>query len=218
MSEITIARMKADLEAVRVAELYADHPLLRHMPVPHFRLPSVELDAPVVIKQIDEPPPGVAPGGAPALPEMREAFDKVLTGALQEEGIRLGTRQRASLSAALDKELASLTQPVEVAVGVIRVADALSSAASRMVGELVSSVDAPRQAKLEKTLKRLARVALLELRKPPARLHVLVTTAEIREAGPSEVITRFHLKISEEAFEWTTIETAGREEDRLVIE
>jgi hypothetical protein len=37
-----------------VAELYADHPLLRNMPVPRFRMPDVEIDVPVVVKDTEQ--------------------------------------------------------------------------------------------------------------------------------------------------------------------
>ena len=58
LSEITIARVQADLEAVRMAELYANHPLLKHLPVPHFRLPTMTLDVPVVVSGMEEVKPG----------------------------------------------------------------------------------------------------------------------------------------------------------------
>lgn len=218
MSEITIARMHADIEAVRVAELYASHSLLRNMPVPHFRLPNVEVDVPVVVKQMEEQRAGELPRGAPILADMRRAFDKVLTKQLGEERIRLRAEHRTKLKSVLDRKVASLSQPAEIAVDVNRVADELTIAASSMLTESGGPVDPTRRPKLEKKLKEATRVEFLKLRKPPPRLQVLATTAEIREAGPSEVITRLHLKIIEEAFEWTTIESEGRTQDRLVIE
>ena len=54
LSEITNARVQADLESVRVADLYASHPLLKHMAVPRFRLPTITIDAPVVMRNMDE--------------------------------------------------------------------------------------------------------------------------------------------------------------------
>ena len=63
LSEITIARMHADLETVRLAELYATHPLLKNFPVPHVRLPDVELELPVLIKTSEEAHPGQPPRG-----------------------------------------------------------------------------------------------------------------------------------------------------------
>ena len=218
LSEITIARMHADLEAVRVAELYAGHPLLRNMPVPHFRLPNVEVDVPVVVKQMEEQPAGELPRGTPTLADMRKAFDEVLTKRLSEERVRLRPQHKKELESALDEKMVSLTQPIEIAIDVNRVADELASAVSGTLTGFGGPVDPSRRQELEEKLKEAARVEFLKLRKPPPRLQVLVTTAEIREAGPSEVITRLHLKITEEAFEWTTIESDGQKQDRLVIE
>jgi len=218
LSEITIARMQADLEAVRVAELYAGHPLLRNMPVPHFRLPNIEVDVPVVIQQMEEQRVGESPRGVPTLADMRKAFDQVLAKQLSEEHIHLKPEHKRKLKSGLDKKVVTLTQPIEIAIDVNRVTDKLASAASRMLTEAGGPVDPEQRSKLEKKLKKEARVEFLKLRKPPKRLQALVTTAEIREAGPSEVITRLHLKITEEAFEWTTIESDGQKQDRLVIE
>jgi hypothetical protein len=221
LSEITIARMQADIEAVRVAELYAGHPLLRNMPVPHFRLPNVEVDVPVVIKQLEEPKAGETPRGVPTLEDMRKTFDKVLKQRLSEEGIRLKPTYEKKLKAVLDEKMVALTQPVEVSIDIDRVANEISNVAFRTLTELDlpdRPIDPARRPKLEEKLKEELRVEFLKLRKPPTRLHVLATTAEIREAGPSEVITRLHLKISEEAFEWTTIESDGQKQDRLVME
>jgi hypothetical protein len=217
VAEITIARMQADIEAVRVAELYSSHPLLRNMPIPHFRLPTVELDVPVAIKSMEEPQEEKAPRGTPTLAETRVVFDKVLATSLSEERIRLTPEQTKTLKTALDKKAVTLAQPAEVAVDVNRVANELASTASKTV---VSSakLDEKTQATLEEKISELARVEFQNLRKPPTRLQVLVNTSEIREAGPNEIITKIHLKITEEAFEWTTIDTDGKKEDRLVIE
>ncbi|MRR14805.1 hypothetical protein EG833_05130, partial [archaeon] len=102
LSEITIARMHADLEAIRIAELYASHPLLRHLPVPHFRMPHVDLDVPVVIKEMEEQKDGEPPRGSPGLKDMRIAFDKVVTEKLAEEHIVLKPEHTKKLKMALD--------------------------------------------------------------------------------------------------------------------
>jgi hypothetical protein len=218
LSEITIARMKSDLESVRVAELYSSHPLLRNMPIPHFRLPNIELDVPVVIKKMEEEAATELPRGAPTPPAMRRTFEKVLQTVMSEEGVRLKPEVSKRLKSMLDKKMLALSRPKEVAIDVNNVADEMSSTASRIMIEAAAPMEKSRQLVLEEKLKETARLELLRLRKPPARLQALVTTAEIREAGPSEAITRLHLKITEEAFEWTTIESEGRKQDKLVIE
>jgi hypothetical protein len=221
LSEITMARMQADLEAVRVAEIYAGHPLLRHMPVPHFRLPDVEMDVPVVIKQMEERRLEEGSRGAPLAKDLRSSFDTVLETQLQRNNISLSPQQRKKLKSELDFQISMLEQPSEVAVDVNRIADKLSKSASQILSEVVrpgESSETQRISKLETELKNAARVEFLKLRKTPPRLHALVTTAEIREAGPSETITHLRLKISEQAVEWTTIESEGQKQDRLVPE
>ncbi len=221
LSEITIARMQADLEAVRVAELYASHPLLRTFPVPHFRLPDVDLDLPVVIKQVEDPRPGESPRGGMALADIRKTFDRVLAKQLQQERIHTTPDEREKLRQILDEKIASLGQPTEVAVDVARISDQLTSVTTeflRATAQPRGGVEPGDIQRFEKALKHAARIELLEARKTPPRLQVLVTTQEIREAGPSEVITRLRLKVSEQGVEWTTVEADGRTQDRLVPE
>lgn len=58
----------------------------------------------------------------------------------------------------------------------------------------------------------------LKARAPPPRLMALVTTSEVREAGTPEHLTRLRIKVSEQAVEWTTVESEGRQQERLVPE
>lgn len=221
LSEITVARMKADLETVRVAELYASHPLLKHMPVPHFRMPDVNMDVPIVIKQMEEAEEGESPHGTPPLPELRKAFDKVLTRELGRENIRVKAEHKVKIKSALDEKTEDLKQPGETAVDVHYAADEMTDMAIKKLSELKYSEGtdgAERLGKLEDSLKKAARMEFIKLKKPPKRLQALVTTSEIREAGPGENITRLRLKISEEAVEWTTIESEGLKKNRLVPE
>ena len=215
LSEITIARMQADLEAVRVAELYASHPLLRYMPVPRFRMPDVDMDVPIVVKDLEEPADGESSQGNPPIAEMRKVFDEVIASLLAKENITLNAPVQKKLKSTLDKRVVALTRPVEIAIDMNRVSHDLSINAVKAMGEAIRP---EKRAKFEETLKDSLRVEFIKIRKAPTRLNVLVTTAEIREAGPNEVITHLHLKISEEAFEWTTVESDKGKDDRLVIE
>ena len=72
---------------------------------------------------------------------------------------------------------------------------------------------------MEAQLKAEARREFLKIRRPPPRLTALITTSEVREAGPSEVIVRLKLKVSEQSIEWTMTESAdGSTQERLVPE
>lgn len=59
LSDAAQARVQADLETLKLAEVYSAHELLRHLPVPRFRLPDISVEFPVLV---------VASEGAPAKP------------------------------------------------------------------------------------------------------------------------------------------------------
>jgi hypothetical protein len=224
LSEITIARMHADLESMRVAELYASHPLLRTMPVPHFRLPEVEIEVPVVIKETEEPEPDASPRGRVDLDELRKTFDSLLTRQLRKSEIRISAERRKRLDAELNEAVDELRRPAEITIDVNRVADELTKVALRYVrefGQVGRPAVALKPEELEKfkdELQQYTRVAFLKSREPPPRLHTLVATPEVREAGEGHVVTRLRLKVSEHGFEWAQIESEGRMYDRLVPE
>lgn len=221
MSEITIARFQADLEAIRVAELYASHPLLRHLPVPHFRLPTMTLNVPVVIKGMEEAKKGESPRGGVVLPALRKSFDRLLALHLNSTEIKLSATQKKELDRALSQTIAKLVLPPDVSISVMHIADELVLTVIKALGDAErkgGTDDSGRLAKFADELKAAVRLDFLSLKKPPPRLLVQVTTAELREAGPKELLTHLHLSISEEAFEWTVIESQGKSHDRLVSE
>lgn len=221
LSEITMARVQADLEAIRVAELYASHPLLRHLPVPHFRLPTVTVDVPVIIKKMEEAKKGEPPRGGVVLPAMRKSFDRLLVLHLKRAGIVLLDKEKTHLKQALDQTISDLTQPQDVSISVTHVADELVLTVVKALRDPEregGAIESERIEKLADELKTAVRVEFLNLRQVPPRLHVLVTTAELREAGPSDLLARLHLSISEEAFEWTVIESMEKSTNRLVPE
>jgi hypothetical protein len=85
----------------------------------------------------------------------------------------------------------------------------------------IKSVDPDRRKLLEDGAPQLAnavRREFVKLRGAPPRLDVAVTSSEIREAGNSGNVTRLRLKISEQGVEWTTVESGGVQQDRLVPE
>ena len=114
LAEVTEARLQADAEALRVAELYSSHPLLCRFPVPRFRLPEVEVDVPVVVSDGASP---VATGGAPPRPtvdDTRRRFDDALAGEIARSGVRLADDTRRRLETALDTETRGLARPAAV--------------------------------------------------------------------------------------------------------
>jgi hypothetical protein len=220
LSEISIARMQADLETVRLAELYASHPLLRTFPVPHVRLPEVDLEVPVLVKTSEEPRAGESPRGGAKILDLGRKFDEILGSFLPKMGISITSNDRKKLRAALDERLTPGAGPTEIAIDVNRIADDLTTTALRVLGELKPS--ATMEAIVPPTtaaeIRETVRAEFLKLRTPPPRLTVLVTSAELREVGTAENIMRLRLKVSEQGLEWTSIESEGGRRDRLVPE
>ena len=220
LAEFTRARVAADVESVRIAKLYAADPMLRTMPIPHFRLPNIELDIPVVISEMDdvgadEPAPTVS-----NLPAMRRSFDMVLSKKLKKDKIKLTPANEKKLKEVIDAEIKKMEQPVDVYVDISLIAEKLSKITADSIkkhGRHRGSEDT-RNKKFNAELKELTMFEFRKFYKPLPRLHILIKTAEIREAGPSENITRIHMKISEEGFELIKEETEDESYDRLVPE
>ena len=55
VQETAKARMLADLESIRMAETYYQDMYLKHLPVPHFKMPEVTIEMPVAVSQIVQP-------------------------------------------------------------------------------------------------------------------------------------------------------------------
>ena len=221
LAEISIARLQADLETVRLAELYAAHPLLRTMPVPHLRLPDVDLEIPVLIKTSEAPRAGESARGGATPANVGKKFNDVFAAHLSKADITLSAADRKKLSSALAERLTVTRAPVEISIDVHGLADDLTSTALHVVGELRPAADPEKPAitpALAAELREAVRLEFLKLRTSPPRLTVLVTSGEIREAGTAENLLRLRLKVSEEGVEWAPIESEGVRRDRLVPE
>ena len=221
LSEITIARMQADLEAVRVAEMYASHPLLRYLPVPRVRLPAVTLDMPLIIQQMEEAPPGDPAASGIVLPALRQSFGLLLSQCLERAQITLAADVRQSVDLALDQVIAAFSPPAPAPGSVLAVADALVAAVTTVLGPSASApglLDPAVRAALTAELKEAARWEFVNMRGAAPRLLVQVLTAELRLAGPSDLLARLHLSVSENAVEWVVTESQGITRSRLVPE
>ena len=51
LSEISKARVHADMESIKIAQIYANDDLLKTFPVPRVRLPNIELNVPVIVEK-----------------------------------------------------------------------------------------------------------------------------------------------------------------------
>src|SRR5216684_6094987 len=220
LSEITTARVQADLESVRIADLYASHPLLKHMAVPRFRLPSVTIDAPVVVTQMDEAAAGQPVRGGIGIDDVHAAVERGLTAALDQSAFRTAAKQKNELRSAVTQATSSFAPPAGAAIPGSAISEIVNAAGEAFANTLgsrpgVSPDDASRLAEI---FQKTVTAALQQSGQPVPRLHVGVTTRELREAGPPELLARLHLTVSEEAMEWSVSESDGKTTSRLVAE
>lgn len=215
MAEITIARVQADVESIRIAELYAGHDLLRYFPVPRVRLPNVQIDLAIVNKA--EAPDTSGRRVFPSARNIAARFHPKAVAQLKSTGVDLSANRARMLKTRLMKRAKPFEQPAGIPVDAGRLSSELANEAFAILNK-VERVKFSKKAQTTQIqeLRRLVRRTAIELQTPPPRLDVGVTPEEIRDAG--DAVTRIQLRISEEGLEWTSIETDGRTIDRLVME
>jgi hypothetical protein len=213
IAEITNARMQADLQTVHIADIYAAHPYLKYLPVPHFRLPQVTLNIPVSIQDIEA---GAAPGGgAPELGKMSESLAQLVGRHLETSGIKLRDTERQQILKSVQAKTESLLAPKAVPMSTTDMAEQLTNTVISSLKKYSSSDEVIR---LAKKLSTATQVELLSLRQPLSRLMVSVTTPELSQVPDKSLLATIHLSISEEAVEWSVEDTKGETTRRLIPE
>jgi hypothetical protein len=213
---VTQARLQADMEAVRVAELYAHHPYLKHFPVPRFRLPNVEVSTPIVIKEVEDLDAAAALGTV-KIQDVQEEVVNVLDRQLTRYEVRLKPQQRSTLKRKVRAGVAGIEHAETVSVDVSRFA----KVASRIATSEVVKLPPAREVDVEtwnREIESSLKVRLINRRKLAAPVRVLVETAQIKEVGPFDTVAQFRISLQEDAVEWTVVERDGEEDARLVPE
>jgi hypothetical protein len=221
LAEVSNARMQADLEAVRIGELYSSHPLLRSMPIPRVRLPELTVDVPLMIGDVEEPRPDESPRGGIPRAVRSEHLLAVLRRHFSQAGMDLTDSELDSLREPLAQSLEGSDVPIDVDIDTNRVADGFVDSAIKSISEIRRSPGNARPMLPEAALKNLRsamRLEMVSLRTRPPRLNVIVTASELSAAAMAENVTRLRLTIAEQGLEWATFESEGRTRTRLVPE
>jgi len=197
MAEVTKARVQADLETARTAELYASHPLLQHMSVPRFRLPNVALDVPLAIETVDRPAAG--PPTADQLAALRASVESVIENQLKQRTLQLRPTTRNQLTTTLNGVFDKLTPGQLLAFDAVANARDIAATieqAFRSDGAVVDDA-------LDSALRQALEAEFLKLQTPPAAVQVMVVTTQLRDISPPQTLTRMQLTITEQGVEWT---------------
>ncbi len=229
VSEATIGRMQADLEAIRIADLYASHPLLKHMPVPRFRVPDIELDVPVVIDQVENAASPQLPRGGLAAAAAKDAMAKAMASTFAKNQIELTPQLRDKVLTSLEQRASSGVGAQPFAPDVTKLAQDLAAEAAnaalplpaatkKAAGGAVRLTDeaARKRDTLQSDLANAAALEFLRVREPPPRLNTLVTSQDVRNAGAN--VVRIKLRITEQSVEWTNTDAEDKTSSKLVPE
>ncbi len=220
VSEMTIARMRADFEVARIAEVYAGHPLLKHMPVPRFRLPTVKIDVPVLVQDMDEVKDEQEVYKKPS----NKKLHRLLDNRLNKENIGITPEQRDELKLSIEESAKKLWQSPSKPVQ----RSAIAKVIQRDVGQKLQQMreeeiknnteEEARVWRFENGLYRDVQLLMIEQMNKPPRLRVLVGSQELRSLGADQTLTHLQLSISEEAYEWTIVDENGESQQRFVME
>lgn len=198
MADAMRARVQADIEAVRIAEMYSRNELLRHLPVPHFRLPDVVIDVPVLVSGGPRPRAESA-SVAPTDDQLREVVSQTLkTHKItlpRGEAVRSGSVAVDRLKVTLSSESQPILTHNRISQDVARsVVDHVRSVAHTALPE-------PTLQALESTLRTsLSSLILAKIPSTPA-LEVVADSEQIRAHDDPASIVRVRLTISEEGYE-----------------
>lgn len=200
LCEVTRARVRADLEAVRVAREYVadESQLLRHFPVPRMRLPTLEITVPV---QIDAIPDGYVEKTSADTPLLAKVLADELGPALKEHKLHIDIAEIVRILKA-DPRLSR----GELYEGF---ADTLSVQLrdhTRALGKRGAAVPAPATAgesfkKVADIIRERVKVAIQALPRKPVGVMIEPRTAMLREVGNPALLLNLKLSISEDALD-----------------
>ncbi len=198
LTEAAQARMKADVEILKIAELYSGHELLKHLPVPRFRLPEIHVDVPVVMSSLK----GVtetadAKPFAPGQKELATALGR----ALADSGIEAqNAAAEKAASAALKEIERAADRRSKPPLPIARVAQSAAVAVAKEIGALLPDAK-EKLPGFEARAAQALREVLVAGQAPSPYLEVRLASGDIKSLGSSESATRFRFTLVEDAYE-----------------
>ncbi|MFI7483861.1 hypothetical protein ACH9EU_15760 [Kocuria sp. M1R5S2] len=215
LTDAVQARMQADLEAVRIAEAYSRNDLLKHLPVPRFRLPEITVDLPVLVTAVGGlpesgggPPPGKVPPDRP--PVERPPFEKPPFGdvtkavneGLKHSGVHVSRPDLAKVSSAAFRRAKEMFESGD------RVLLDPDETASTLADVVAEAVRAPAGGLSDPRLEEVRAATTASLKDLIASrlvvsmgLQVRAATGEIKSHGHNESVMHLRLTITEDAYE-----------------
>ncbi len=227
-TEITKARVEADLVSLNVAREYGRDEYLKHFPVPHVRVRSIDVTMPVVVEGVDEK----------SLEEYRKPVDAAIVEKVVAESTNTVLKRNnlkapsslASPAVTANKEAVSLRTPITLtkerlvaqtyaSIDPRRIADDHAALVIEALKAQKTSLRGLDVSVLEKEIRDEVEANLAKLKPAPPKIDVQVATSKVRESAGKENVTYLTFTIYEDAFEWaTSLDEKGNEKRTLTPE
>lgn len=196
LADAVQARLQADLEAVRIAEAYSRDDLLRHLPVPRFRVPEITIDIPLLVSQVES---GEQSGISGTHFDYAEINRAVGVG-LRSAGIKLSPGEPSKISSAAFKRMKSVTDPQEFPRNPLKLPDELARIVEDAVRSSHQDIADDRLARLRQSLAGTLRESLAQKAIPSPSLQVMAEASAIKSHEDRESVLHVRLTITEDDY------------------
>jgi len=226
LSELNIARAKADIESVKIAEIYSVNKILQNFPIPRVRFNKVEITAPIAIEKVDQKGTD-SQDTSLNISKLKSQIIRSITSVLENNGINLSeeelklvNKKIEEISNQLEKTLKISYKGIDI-IDLENLADEYSKGISPQILELKERHTDTKGVDIQqiiKGIKTAIRIRLISMMTSPSRVNVLVQTSQIKEFN-LESLTVLKFDIREDAMEWTEYKTnQGETKEFLVSE
>jgi hypothetical protein len=201
LCEVTRARVRADMEAVRVAREYVDDEsqLLRHFPVPRMRLPMLEITVPV---QVDGVPEGFAERTSADTALLAKVLVQALDPALKTHRLHISITEVTRIIKA-DPRLSR----GELYDGFSEMLSAQLHDHTRAANKRAPAAETTKESagetfkKVAASIRLAVTTAMQSLPRKPVGIAIEARTGVLREVGNPSLLVNLKLSISEDALE-----------------
>ncbi len=198
---ITVARVKADYELTRVAQIYSEDPLLKHLSIPHMRLNNTTIKFPLAIEKIS-----ASDTKLPSLLHIQNIVSESMKH-VKSKNVKLN-KYVNSLNSKIKKNYKNYTDHEKLLSGLCKdIDDTINDSNLKQINPQIKHA-------LKKTI-----LNLIDF----SNLDVIINSTELKELSnmpnSNTIISTFEMTISEEGMELTSWESEdGHKHNGLVPE
>lgn len=203
MADAVQARVRADLEVLKVAEAYSSHALLKHLPVPRFRMPDITVEFSAVVTGVEGV--GQAPMGGPAFaPPTEKELTEIVSRSREGAKLPLPPEQSEPLvKAMLVRSKQLFAREPRYLLHTSEVAKELAAAALAVAERNGKDVEPERERLLAfgKALGDGVRRLLLGKLTESPHVQLNVASTEVKAHDNHDSLLRLRLTLSEDGYE-----------------